>query len=1351
MRKIAIAVVAIVTLLVAVIVVPRMINWQRFEHHIAQAVHDATGREVRIDGEIDVTLLPAITFTAREIHLANPSSFGASDMASIDAIEGRIQVWPFFGKRVVVERLVIRGLDVALEVDENGRDNWSVEPRTSESDEATEGDGELPIADLRLDDVRLLDGTISYRNAATGQEVIGRDLDLALSLVGLDAPLDVQGQATLNDEPVTLLASIFRLDAVLNASSGRLALLLESAHVEVRLDAGLQAGPELGLKGQASVDVPSIGMLATWLNLPYEKDPGPLRVSAYFDSDGTAFALQRASIEGTQLSVQASASVESSDELTRVSVKLRSGLLDLDSYLPLTPRDAAAASAEPTMSNTGDDDPLGMLPDTVFDLSGLRELVADVDVAIDGIAVAGYMVGPIRITGTADDGLVSVDLDEIGLGDGSMSGSLRLDARSDTLTAQTNVVVANVNIGALTSVAAGNPPPVAGNASGRLLASTSGTTPRELVRNIIGEIDASLESAGGPEITGQLTALSLAVDREHVDADGHLRGSAMYGGEEVTFDLQTDLPISTLLLSDPIGVNLRIDSEMLTTSYQGRVVPAPVAALDGELRAEIPSVAAFAAWLGQPLPQGQADPGGIQAYARLRSDGTSGAVEEATIQGEGLDLRATGSFDASGQLPRFDLAIDGGLLQLDRYMPVGDADAAADGENPGDSADPLAALSDEPIDLSAMRAQEGRITVALDGVRTAVVELGAIELEGTLEGGKLAIVVDRLGFADGTVTARLDADGSGDALDLNTAVHVADIEAAQLDALLSGEGITLDGMASGELKLSSNGGTVRQLVTGATGAVQLDLPGATFGEGPISTVAAIDASLDSGAETGPRLDATMTLNPRSGGAAVNVDLKAQLGPLSELLGGATVPFDVLAKIGKITLETTGQIAGLEGMPNPDLQLRFDAERLSDLNPLTGADLTEAGPVSVAARLTAENNLYRVAELDARISNSDLRGEITVQPGNNRPRLTADLSSELIDVAELFGQAESEQTAASGQEEPPSIGQASTDEEEEAATQFIPEDPLPIDALNAFDAEVNLAISKLRTHVGTDVDNFMARVELADGDLRLAPVTGKSAGGDFELNLDLVSQGSTSELNVDLHADQWLMGTFSDIIRSSTGSVGKLDAVIQLQGAGASPHAIASSLDGEVRLVGKGGAVDSTVMQVLSLGLGDLFDVFGDGKESTFLNCFVVRFDFKDGVGSARSFLVDFPDISIIGAGTIDLAQEQVDLEFKPDSKNQSFVSLAVPFDVSGPLASPKIRPDAGGTGVQALKGAGLAVLFLNPITVLPAAAAAAALVGADMIQDATGENPCVVALRNAEAVGEAAPDKGWFESIFGAD
>ncbi len=53
MKKLVIGIVAVVVLIVAaVFVVPPLIDWKIFEPRIAKMVRDATGRELRIDGDI---------------------------------------------------------------------------------------------------------------------------------------------------------------------------------------------------------------------------------------------------------------------------------------------------------------------------------------------------------------------------------------------------------------------------------------------------------------------------------------------------------------------------------------------------------------------------------------------------------------------------------------------------------------------------------------------------------------------------------------------------------------------------------------------------------------------------------------------------------------------------------------------------------------------------------------------------------------------------------------------------------------------------------------------------------------------------------------------------------------------------------------------------------------------------------------------------------------------------------------------------------------------------------------------------------------------------------------------------
>jgi AsmA protein len=61
MKKLAYVVLGvIVVLVVAIVVLPRVVGLNVFKPQIAEAVRDATGRELRIDGDIKLAILPAL-------------------------------------------------------------------------------------------------------------------------------------------------------------------------------------------------------------------------------------------------------------------------------------------------------------------------------------------------------------------------------------------------------------------------------------------------------------------------------------------------------------------------------------------------------------------------------------------------------------------------------------------------------------------------------------------------------------------------------------------------------------------------------------------------------------------------------------------------------------------------------------------------------------------------------------------------------------------------------------------------------------------------------------------------------------------------------------------------------------------------------------------------------------------------------------------------------------------------------------------------------------------------------------------------------------------------------------------
>ncbi|MEE8544944.1 MAG: AsmA family protein, partial [Alphaproteobacteria bacterium] len=177
MRKIVLIVVAAMVLLIvaAPFLIPVIVDLNDYKPRIAEAVREATGRDLEIAGEISYALLPALEFSVSEVRLSNAPGMPTPEMLSLGSLRAKIALWPLISREVVIESLVIEELSLFLEVAEDGRQNWVFEAA------AEEGEGGLPeINDLRLGDVRLERGLVSYIDTRSGQAVQARDINVTV-------------------------------------------------------------------------------------------------------------------------------------------------------------------------------------------------------------------------------------------------------------------------------------------------------------------------------------------------------------------------------------------------------------------------------------------------------------------------------------------------------------------------------------------------------------------------------------------------------------------------------------------------------------------------------------------------------------------------------------------------------------------------------------------------------------------------------------------------------------------------------------------------------------------------------------------------------------------------------------------------------------------------------------------------------------------------------------------------------------------------------------------------------------------------------------------------------------------
>ena len=196
-----------------------------FREDIANKVREQTGRELTIEGDISLDIFPWIAVQVGKSSLGNAQGFGDEPMASFDSASFSVRLMPaILRQEVVVGAADIVALNLNLEVDRNGNDNWSDLVSEESSDAADEEDSKG--GGLDINSIEIVDAKITYRDGVSGDVIVIDQANLNIgrlkddgSAVPLDATLNFDMQPAGMSGLITLNSSM-----VYDADSGELRL-----------------------------------------------------------------------------------------------------------------------------------------------------------------------------------------------------------------------------------------------------------------------------------------------------------------------------------------------------------------------------------------------------------------------------------------------------------------------------------------------------------------------------------------------------------------------------------------------------------------------------------------------------------------------------------------------------------------------------------------------------------------------------------------------------------------------------------------------------------------------------------------------------------------------------------------------------------------------------------------------------------------------------------------------------------------------------------------------------------------------------------------------------------------------
>jgi hypothetical protein len=761
-------------------------------------------------------------------------------------------------------------------------------------------------------------------------------------LPGLSGAPRIEGRVVYNNETTDLAVRLAPIDQIMAGDDFAVEVSLDSRLLTLRYAGNIRQPPTPGADGTLEVKLDSVPELAAWLGQPLpesQPDPGPLSLKLVFSADGNTpqAVLEELIIEGEGLRARATGMVDASGPVPVLVLDIEGDEVDIDRYLP-PPVPEAFADAPSVEDAAPAGDMLAGVPEEPFDLTPLHAVEAQIRIRLGGIKASGFAAGPIDFALGLHQGILTANLQELGLYGGGVSAQVVLRDAGEALDLSGQVRFDGIALGELAMAATGEVALTA-TASGSVQGQATGANPRALVESLIANLTLGLrdvELPGAP--IGPIPEIDVKLSVPGLSYGPVLDASILYNGERTTIAAMLP-PLDQVAAGDAFDLDASIESRLISLHYAGTVRQQPTPAIDGALELDIASVPDLAAWLDQPLEGLPTDPGPISVRARFAAD--AGAMtfdlEEVVIESAGITVRASGGFDGGGDVPKVTLDLQGDIIDLDRFLPppqeeMGEPaepyqplfpdedDVSARDAPPGDI---LAALSEAPLDLSPLRAVEADVRIRVREVKAAGLAAGPIDLRLGLKDGVANAEVTELGLYQGGFSGTLMLDGSGAALGLETALRFDGLAVGELARAVTGEA-PLEAVASGGFSLRALGVSPRALAESLSGELELGLRDVALRDAAFGPVTSVDLALSlPGLAERPRLDASIVYN------AEKTDIALILAPLDRVLADDAFAVDASVVSRLLNVRYTGDVR-LRPLPGLDGGLEADVTSVAEL-------------------------------------------------------------------------------------------------------------------------------------------------------------------------------------------------------------------------------------------------------------------------------------------------------------------------------------------------------------------------------------------------------------------------------------
>jgi uncharacterized protein involved in outer membrane biogenesis len=426
-------------------------------------------------------------------------------------------------------------------------------------------------------------------------------------------------------------------------------------------------------------------------------------------------------------------------------------------------------------------------------------------------------------------------------------------------------------------------------------------------------------------------------------------------------------------------------------------------------------------------------------------------------------------------------------------------------------------------------------------------------------------------------------------------------------------------------------------------------------------------------------------------------LQANGGPLINVDPNTPYHFALRVSAADISLAVRATIPKPFDLAAYEAAFTLSGDDLADAYYLTGLALPNSSRYRVEGTLKHQGDQFRVEDFHGLVGSSDIQGTVSVSIREKRPKLTAQLRSTRLNLADLAPALGAK--PAPGGKGLDSGSPQRADNATQSAGLLLPDADLQVNRVRGMDADVALESESVISSK-IPLRHVQLHLLLDKGILRLDPLSLTLPQGQLAGRVQIDASKDVPESDIDMSLENVDLAQFKPASAADPPMEGTLAGRIKLHGRGSSVHKFASSAAGSFGVVIPHGQIRALFVELTGINVARALGlVLTQKQQQVELRCGVANFQVEEGQLNAKTMVLDTSNILVTGRGDINLATERLDLSLQGDPKKIRLLRLRSPIRVEGTLSKPQIGIKPEKALLQAGTGTVLATL-LTPIAAI---------------------------------------------------